>query len=104
MSNTGIKYATIAYKVDADGDPLDLSGAKCSETGQKQAIRLRTGFDNPNPSQYDVEGYFSGMLAGEQTSSMDVGACPIGGLSAWVLDGGHWHNFAHWYKNRIWTY
>lgn len=81
MANTGYKQATIAYKVDAaTGAPLDINGQRTSESGRKQAIRLLTGYSNPDPSQYEIEAYFSAgaTLKGRPTKIYDVFACPTG--------------------------
>ena len=103
MSNTGYKAATIAYKTDTEGRALDVNGQLCSVSGNKQAIALRQGFVNPNTSLYEVEKYFTDTLDGEPTKTVDLDVCPIGELSAWVLDGGTWSMAGYWYNNRIWT-
>lgn len=104
MSNNGIKQATIAYKVDLQGEPLDLEGAPIRISGKKQAIALKQGFYNPNPSLYEIEMYFNDEVEGEQTTTKDITYCPIGILSPWVLDGGHWGMSKTWYNKRIWDY
>lgn len=102
MANSGSNAATIAYKFDSDENPLDVNGAQTAVSGKKQAILLRQGFANPNGSLYEVEGFFNYNVNGDPTTQLNTTACPIGVSSPWVLDGGTWHNSAHWYNNRIW--
>lgn len=102
MSNTGYKKATVAYKTDTEGCPLDINGQLCSVSGLLQAIALRQGFPNPNPVLYAVELYFTAGVEGTPTESVDLTVCPVGVVSGWVLDGGTWHPSNYWYDNRIW--
>lgn len=99
--NNGYKQATVAYKV-SDGEPVDINGTPTRVSGRKQAIAVKEGFSNPNPSLYEIEKYFSTTLDGDPTVTLDFDACPIGELSPWVLDGGVWGMGRYWYNNRIW--
>lgn len=82
MANTGMKQATVAYKVSRPGGiPLDIDGVPISVSGKRQAIRLLSGgYANPNPSLYEVEGYFGtgDVLTGNPTQIYDPTACPVG--------------------------
>lgn len=80
-TNTGFKQATIAFKVTKPGGlPLDINGELCSVSGLKQAIYLITGAANPDPSLYDVEGYFTpdSVISGNSTINFDPTSCPVG--------------------------
>jgi hypothetical protein len=52
----------------------------CSESGNRQAIRLLRGEVNPNPSLYEVESYFDvgAVLDGNETRRRNTESCPIG--------------------------
>lgn len=78
MIQTGIKQATIAYRVSAQtGEPLDVNGDLISASGLRQAIALLTGTANPNPSLYEVMTYFNAdaLLDGEPTTQPSAD-CP----------------------------
>lgn len=78
--NTGYQQATYAAKFDPVGNrPLDVEGFLCSVTGNKQAILLLKGHDNPDPNLYEIEGYFNegDVLNGHPTMNYNTDACPI---------------------------
>ncbi len=77
--NTGNKQATIAYKISASGQPVDIYGKPISDSGRKQAIALMVGQTNPNPTLYEIEMYFApgDLVNGEPTTTTDIGDCPI---------------------------
>lgn len=105
MANSGLKQATVAYRVSAiNGDPIDINGVPISMSGKKQAIALKVGFENPNPSLYEVYRYFDEQINGEPTVTLDYESCPIGVESPWVLDGGTWGMGRRWYNNRFWQF
>lgn len=78
MIQTGLKQATIAYRVAApSGEPLDINGQLISISGRKQAIALLTGTPNPNPALYEVQEYFnSGGLIGGEITVVGSPDCP----------------------------
>lgn len=81
MVNTGYKQAIIAYKVSkSNGEPLDIDGNLTRVSGKKQAISLLTGYNNPDPSKYEVESYFDkeAVISGNSTISLDQKSCPVG--------------------------
>jgi len=107
MANTGIKQATVAYKVSRpDGIPLDTNGNPVSLSGKRQAIALLENFPNPNPALYEVETYFTagGSIAGNPTQTFDTDTCPIGITPPWVLDTGLWNMSGYWFNTGIWNF
>ncbi len=81
MANTGFLQATIAYKQSKpQGEPLDINGKPISETGLRQAIYLLNGTQNPDPTKYQVEGYFGtdGVITGNPTVIFSLENCPTG--------------------------
>lgn len=83
MANSGIKQATIAYKVTRPGGvPLDIDGNPISVSGKRQAIALLSGRENPDPAVYEVETYFTegSAITGNPTQQYDPVTCPVGFL------------------------
>lgn len=80
MANNGYKQATIAYKIDQEGNPVDVNGQLTSISGRRQAIALIQGKANPNPSIYEVELVYvaGGDIQGTPSVSFDVKSCPFG--------------------------
>lgn len=107
MANTGIKQATVAYKVSRySGEALDINGNPTRLSGLKQAIALLTGFPNPNPALYEVELYYTALntVEGNPTTKYDISACPIGGNPVWILTTGVWNGSGFWTSSGVWNY
>lgn len=84
MPNTGVKQATVAYKVSQPGgEPLDIDGVPISQSGKRQAIMLLIGRPNPNASLYEVQAYFNegDLIDGLPSQVYDETACPVGFMS-----------------------
>lgn len=81
--SNGFKQAIIASKTSLDGLELDVNSIPVSISGRKQAIALLEGYDNPNPSLYELETTFlpGEMLYGIPTIQFDLTGCPIGYIS-----------------------
>jgi len=75
---TGYQQAKILKKVSNPGDyPLDVDGNLCSESEKKQAIYLLEGEENPDPSEYEVQGYFKAgdIVDGQPTRIFNPKVC-----------------------------
>lgn len=58
--NTGYQVATFALKETTDkGEPLDVNGELCFNSGSKQAIVLLEGKSNPDSTKYVSEGTYT---------------------------------------------
>lgn len=78
--NTGFQQAIYAAKFTTKGNiPLDRDGNFCSLSGQKQAIILLEGHENPDLSKYEVVGSFTeGEVIDNHASIVyNIDACPL---------------------------
>jgi len=94
MANNGYKQATVAYKTDQDGNPVDINGQLTSVSGRRQAIAVLQGRANPNPNLYEIEFYYNenALINGTPSITYDPVACPFGFIfvtpSAIILEPG----------------
>lgn len=79
MAHTGLNQAVIVYKVDENGNALDVNGALISESGRLQAIALLMFTANPDPTKYEVELYFNPEDSIDGTPTVEFSAnCAAG--------------------------
>ncbi|NDW19796.1 hypothetical protein D0T53_12890 [Dysgonomonas sp. 216] len=86
---TGYEIASYVTKETADGEPVDIAGNLCSESGQKQAIRLLNGFSNPNIQKYIAEATYqpyTDYIEGVSVLRYNPQKCAVSDISSIWLD------------------